>query len=119
MASIAIAAASDHVFNRLVAGLESEFGTRAAEGLARHFIEAEGADFYWEARVRERWLGVYESFDSEDDGALDRVAATGFLDGQHFVAVLLCDAFEGVDALLGVRQFEKREEAEAAFDNIR
>jgi|GEM_PF-2894815 len=33
------------VFERLVAGLEIEFGSAAAQGLARQFIEAEGADF--------------------------------------------------------------------------
>lgn len=73
MASIAIAAATDGVFNRLVAGLETEFGTRAAEGLARHFVEAEAADFYWDARSRERWLGSYECLDDDTDAVLDRV----------------------------------------------
>lgn len=119
MASIAIAAATDGVFNRLVAGLETEFGTRAAEGLARHFVEAEAADFYWDARSRERWLGSYECLDDDTDAVLDRVAVTGFLDGRHYVAVVLVDALDGVEALLGLRQFESKEEASAAFECTR
>ena len=103
------------VFERLIAGLEIEFGSAAAEGLARQFIEAEGADFYWEARQRERWLGSYESLDRDEEDALDRVAVNGILDGRHYVAVLLVDALGSVDALLGVRHFE---EGEAAIDAL-
>ena len=104
------------VFERLVAGLEIEFGSRAAGGLARQFIEAEGADFYWEARARERWLGSYESLDWDEDDALDRIAVSGVLDGRHYVAVLLVDALGSVDALLGVRHFEDKKAAEEALE---
>lgn len=103
------------VFERLVAGLEIEFGSAAAEGLARQFIEAEGADFYWEARARERWLGSYESLDWDEEDALDRIAVTGILDGRNYVAVLLVDALGSVDALLGVRHFEDGRAALEAF----
>lgn len=104
------------VFERLVAGLEMEFGITAAEGLARQFIEAEGADFYWEARARERWLGSYESIDWDEEDALDRIAVSGILDGLHYVAVLLVDAFGSVDALLGVRHFDSEKAAVEAFE---
>ncbi len=117
MGAIAIAKASDGVFERLVSGLEGAFGRNAAEGLARHFIEAEGADFYWEARQRERWIGTYERLDEEGE-ALDRVAVFGFLDGLFYVAVVLVDAIDGVEALAGLRQFERRGEAERAFESI-
>jgi len=104
------------VFERLVAGLEIEFGSVAAEGLARQFIEAEGADFYWEARARERWLGSYESLDWDEEDALDRIVVSGILDGRHYVAVLLVDVLGSVNALLGVRHFEDEEAAEEALE---
>ncbi|QCB55823.1 hypothetical protein E5675_16220 [Sphingopyxis sp. PAMC25046] len=117
MGAIAIAKASDGVFERLVSGLEGAFGRSAAEGLARHFIEAEGADFYWEARQRERWIGTYERLEEEGE-VLDQVAVFGFLDGLFYVAVVLVDAFDGVEALAGLRRFERRGEAERAFESI-
>ncbi|MFN3795930.1 MAG: hypothetical protein ACK4S5_00420 [Sphingobium yanoikuyae] len=49
---------NDKVVSALVAGLEREFGRGAAEGLARHFLEAEEVDFRWDARSEERWLGI-------------------------------------------------------------
>lgn len=116
MGALAIGKTSDHVFERIVSGLESSFGRSAAEGLARQFIEAEGADFYWEARLGERGLGNYERLDEDADKALDRVAVFGLLDGLFYVAVVLLDGCESVEALLGVRQFERREDAEFAFE---
>lgn len=119
MGVLAIGKTSDHVFERIVSGLEPSFGRSAAEGLARQFIEAEGADFYWEARIAERWIGTYERLDEDDGEALDRVAVFGLLDGLFYVAVVLLDAFESVEALLGVRQFARREDAERAFESMR
>ena len=119
MGALAIGRTSDHVFERIVSGLERSSGRSAAEGLARQFIEAEGADFYWEARLGERWLGTYERIDEDADEALDRIAVFGLLDGLYYVAVVLLDAIEGVEALLGVRRFDRREEAERAFESAR
>lgn len=123
MGALAIGKTSDHVFERIVSGLESSVGRRAAEGLARQFIEAERADFYWEARIAERWIGAYERLDEEEGRdwgeALDRVAVFGLLDGHYYVAVVLLDGQEGVEALLGVRQFAHRGEAERAFESTR
>ena len=51
----------------LIAGLEIEFGRGAGEGLAQHFLDAEDADFRWDARDSERWLGSYESGDEDAD----------------------------------------------------
>lgn len=119
MGVLAIGKTSDHVFERIVSGLEASFGRSAAEGLARQFIEAEGADFYWEARIKERWLGTYERLDEDADEALDRVAVFGLLDGLYYAAVVLMDTIDGAESLLGLRQFERREEAERAFENMR
>lgn len=102
-------------FERLVAGLQAEFGMAAAEGLARQFIEAEDADFYWDARTAERWLGAYESLEIEDE-MLDRIAIIGELDGQHFVAVMIAADRKYVQAMLGLRRFGSAEEAREAFE---
>lgn len=106
---------SDGVFERLVAGLKAEFGNAAGEGLARVFIEAEAADFYWDARRDLRWLGSYECPDPDDDEWLDRVAVTGLMDGRFYVAVLVVDARDRVHALLGLRRFGRRDAADRAF----
>jgi hypothetical protein len=70
----------DRVMAALVSGLELEFGRGAGEALAHRFLDAEEADFRWDARVEERWIATYEDID--DDGlALDRIAICGRLDG--------------------------------------
>lgn len=115
MVEAAISGAADRVFERLVSGLEAEFGSAAAEGLARVFVEAEGGDFYWEAREKIRWLGLWESLEEEREDALDRLAVAGLLDGRCYVAVLLVDSRDAVQGLLGVRHFEERAAADDAF----
>jgi hypothetical protein len=113
-----IGTASNHVFERLVAGLESEFGARAGERLARHFIAAEDGDFYWEARHAQRWLGAYESLDDADEW-LDRMAAMGRFGDRFYVAILIMDGANSVQAMTGLREFETQEEALAAYTAAR
>src|SRR3546814_19849931 len=79
-----IAAASDRVMAALKAGLEIEFGHGAGEALAPQFLAAEEADFRWDARVEERWLGGYEAWDGEEV-MLDRIASGGQLKGEWFM----------------------------------
>lgn len=110
---------ADGVFERLVAGLKTEFGIAAGEGLARVFVEAEAADFCWDARRDLRWLGSYAGADPSDDELLDRVAVTGFLDGRFYVAVLVVDARDRVHAMLGLRRFANRDAADRAFAEAR
>ncbi len=114
----AISFGDTRVFERLVAGLETEFGAQAAEGLARQFVDAEDADFYWDARAAERWLGTYESLEDEEE-LLARIAIKGRFEGRHFVAVLIIDGDGSVNAMLGLRHFESAAEAEDAFRSAR
>ncbi|MBT2243621.1 hypothetical protein JQK15_08715 [Sphingobium sp. BHU LFT2] len=101
---------NDRVVSALVAGLEWEFGRGAAEGLARHFLEAEEVDFRWDARSEERWLGIYE--DPDDAGfELDRVAICGRLDGQWFTAIMLVDGEGNAHGMTGCRVARDRTEA--------
>ncbi|WP_313039808.1 hypothetical protein [Sphingobium yanoikuyae] len=82
----------------------------AAEGLARHFLEAEEVDFRWDARSEERWLGAYE--DPDDAGfELDRVAICGCLDGEWFTAIMLVDGEGKAHGMTGCRVARHRKEA--------
>jgi len=102
--SQSIGTASDRVMAALVSGLELEFGRGAGEGLAHRFLEAEEADFRWDARVEERWIGAYESRDDKDI-ELDRIACFGQLDGKWFCATILVDGDGQAHGMMGSRQF--------------
>lgn len=118
MAHVSQISASDTCFSALVAGLGREFGAGAAEGLARIFLDAEDADFHWDARSDTRILGTYLDEDDEDL-LLDRVAVLGFLDGRFYVAILLIDSMLGVHGMLGLRHFGSANAAGAAFGAAR
>ncbi|HEX4693612.1 hypothetical protein [Sphingomonas sp.] len=110
-----VSVASDRVMAALVAGLELEFGRGAAEALAARFLAAEEADFVWDARDQERWLGAYEVKD--DDGfELDRVAITGQFEGRWFVAVCIVDGDGMAHGMTGKRSFETAKAAQKAFE---
>ena len=99
----------------LVDGLRAEFGAIMAERI----LEAEAADYLWESRLRERYLGQHLDVAFGDDEAereLARVAILSFLGGIWHAASCLVDG-EGIAIdLLWKRSFDSREAAEAAFD---
>lgn len=109
-----ISAASDRVMAALVSGLEIEFGRGAGHAFARRFIEAEEADFCWEARLEERWIGAYGS-GGDNDLELDRVRIFGRLDGEWFVAVMIVDGDGDAYGMPGKRTFQRAGEARKAF----
>ncbi|MBC2665725.1 hypothetical protein H7F51_09325 [Novosphingobium flavum] len=109
-----ISVASDRVMAALVSGLEIEFGHGAGEALAHRFLEAEEADFLWDARDQERWIGTYESSDDEEIDP-DRVRILGRLDGRWFVAVMIVDGDGNAHGVMGKREFGRRQQALAAF----
>src|SRR3546814_10157323 len=85
-----ISVASDRVMAALVSGLELEFGHGVEEALGHRFLEAEEADFLWDARDQERWIGAYQRTE-DDEIALDRVRIFGRLHAKWLVAVLIVD----------------------------
>lgn len=101
-------------YRALIAGLEDMFGSAGIEDLAAHVLASERADFHWEARVRERYLGAYESLD-DDEEALDRIAIVGCLAGRWFSGIALVDGEGAVHDMTGLRAFECENRAEAAF----
>lgn len=106
--------AEDRVMAALMTGLDVEFGRGAGEALATRFVEAEESDFLWQARLSERWLGIYESVD-DDDMELDRVAIIGRLDGRWFVAVSIIDGEGQPHGLVRRRSFASEDQALIAF----
>jgi len=106
--------ASDRVMAALAAGLELEFGRGAGEALAQRFLAAEEAEFRWEARVEERWLGFYE-FPIAADVELDRVACLGRLEDRWFMSVMLVDGEGSAQGVLGCRTFRRAADARKAL----
>jgi hypothetical protein len=113
-----IGAAPERVMATLIAGLEAEFGHDAGEALAQRFLNAEEADFLWETRLSERWLGAYESLE-EDEFELDRIAILGRLDDRGTVAQLLVDGEGMPHGVLGRRDFDRVDTARTAFATMR
>lgn len=111
-----ISESADRVMATLIAGLEIEFGRGAAEGLAHHFLEAEEVDFHWDARISERWLGVYEA-QHDDELELDRIQILGQLDGRWFIATCIVDGDGNAHGMLGCRNFQSEYAARKAFSN--
>jgi len=109
-----IGAVADRVMEQLTAGLEREFGRGAGAALAALFLKAEEADWLWDARVEERWLGAFES-DGEDGVELDRIAILGRLDGRWFTATLIVDGEGAPHGLMARRDFKGRRGARSAF----
>lgn len=95
--------------------LRAEFGAV----LAARIMEAEAADFLWDARLKERYLGQHLDVGlGHEDGEMElaRFAILSFLGGRWHVAACLVDG-EGMAAdLLWKRTFDGLDEAEAAFN---
>jgi hypothetical protein len=111
-----ISESTDRVMATLIAGLQIEFGSSAAEGLAHHFLEAEEVDFHWDARVSERWLGAYEAQD-DDELELNRVSIMGRLDGRWFIATCIVDGDGNAHGMLGCRDFRSESAARKAYSD--
>ncbi len=99
----------------IVEGLRAEFGAIMAERI----LEAEAADFLWEARVKERYLDQHIDLGIElddDETELARIAILSFLASRWHAATCLVDGEGAAVDLLWKECFETREAAEKAFD---
>src|SRR5690348_8387413 len=86
--------------------------------LAQRVIEAEAAEFLWESRVRERYLGQH--FDATDDqefpsDEVSRIGFLSFLDDCWHAGICLVDGEGSATELLWKRRFDSADEAEMAF----
>ncbi len=113
-----IGVTANRVLERLVAGLELEFGRGAGEALAARFLDAEESDFVWEARMCERWLGAWET-EGDEALELDRVAVLGWLDGTWFAGVSIVDGEGRAHGLVARRACPSEREAREAYVALR
>ena len=102
----------------LVDALRAELGGVLAERV----IEAEAADFMWESRLRERYLGqhldaIYDDENMSED--VSRMAFLSFLDGCWHAGICLVDGNGCATNLLWLRSFDAREDAAEAFARAR
>jgi hypothetical protein len=98
----------------LVDALRAELGGVLAERV----IESEAADFLWESRVRERYLGQHIDAilgDEQSSDEVSRIAFLSFLDGRWHAGICLVDGEGAATELLWKRTFLSCEEAEMAF----
>jgi hypothetical protein len=102
----------------LIEGLRAEFGVVEAAQI----FEAEAADFLWEARVQERYLGQHLAVFIEDDEAsedLSRIAFLTLLDGRWHTGICLVDGEGCAVDLCWSRGFEWFDNAELEFEKAR
>ena len=98
-----------------VRALHEEFGSI----LAARIIESEGAEFLWDARLRERYLGRHvDACLADPDGEIElsRIAILSHLAGRWHVASCLVDGDGMAVDLLWKQDFDCASDAEAAFE---
>ena len=105
-------------YGQLVRELQAEFDHSDVGALADRIVDAEAADFYWEARVKERYLG--HDLDGiiglqEGDEELVRVAFLSVLAGRWHVGSCLVDGEGRAVDLLWKQSLSSLEGAETAF----
>jgi hypothetical protein len=109
-------------YSQLVRELQAEFRYDDVDALADRIVESEAADFYWEARVRERYLGQHFDYDGDEDGLEDelaRVAILSFFRRCWHVGACLVDGEGRAVGLLWRRSFGYLAEAESVFASAR
>jgi hypothetical protein len=118
----AIPGGSGDPYARLVQGLQMEFGSADVGALARQILDAERADFHWDARVQERYLGQHLVLDLGEEDAADelaRIAILSFLDRRWHAGICLVDGDGCATDLLWLRSFEQVEDAADMFARAR
>jgi len=118
----AIPGGSGDAYARLVQGLRMEFGCADVGALAERIFEAERAEFHWQARVREHYLGQHLALDLCDDDAgedISRMAILSFVAGRWHAGICLVDGEGCAVDLLWSRGFERREDASEMFARAR
>jgi len=102
----------------LLADLTAGLDAAGAASIARYFIDSELADFCWDARQREAWIGEYESLDDEV-GTLDRIVIFSDFDGRFHVGIALVNGDGRVHDLRQHRSFVSFWDADDAFERLR
>ena len=110
-----ISAISNGGCEAVVEALRAEFGAILAERI----IESEAADFLWDARVKEHYLGQHFDVwfgDEHVETELARIAILSFIGGRWHAAMCLVDGEGMAVDLLWKRSFDSQDEAQEAFE---
>lgn len=109
-----ISAISNRGCDAIVEDLRAEFGAILAERI----IEAEAVDFFWEGRIKERYLGQHVAGidDEEMSEDVSRMAVLSSIGGRWYVGMCLIDGEGDAVELLWKREFEGWAEAEIALE---
>jgi hypothetical protein len=110
-----ISTMSNGACEAVVEALRAEFGAILAERI----LEAEAADFLWDARVKERYLGQHFDVwfgDEQGETELARIAILSFLGGRWHAVLCLVDGDGMAVDLLWKRSFDQQDGAHAAFE---
>jgi hypothetical protein len=102
----------------LVDALTAEFGSI----LAQQILESEALDFLWDARLAEHYLGQHVGgLDGADAVSveLSRIVILGKIKARWTVALCLVDGDGCPVDLLWKREFDRRDDAEFAFQRGR
>ena len=121
MVSLAQAQVRDG-YSQLVRELQAEFKCADVRALAERIVESEAMDFYWEARVDERYLGQYQGFETISDvleGELVRVVCLSRFAGSWHVGTFVVNGEGQALDLLWRRSFDDRATADEAFESAR
>lgn len=105
-------------YEQLVRELRTQYRCVDVDALADRIVAAEAADFHWDARVRERYLGHCSGADLEHgEGGEEfvRVAIVSFLGGRWHAGTCTVDGEGRVARLLRIEACVTRDRAEAAF----
>ncbi len=110
-----ISAMASGAFQARIDVLEAEFGAI----LAARIMDSEAVDFLWEARLKERYLGQHFDVGFPPDGEeveLSRIAVMSLVGASWHAGLCLVDGDGQPVDLLWKQTFQRREDAEAAFD---
>jgi hypothetical protein len=113
---------SGDAYERLIESLQVEFGSCDVCALAARILEGEKAEFHWDARVKERYLGQHVAPDLGDDVGADdlaRIAILSFLAGRWHAGICLVDGNGCAADLLWLRSHDLREDAAETFARAR
>ena len=93
----------------------AEFGAM----MTARIVDAEAAEFLWESRVSERYLGFHvDAFGEaeEADEDMSRIAFLSHFDGDWFAGICLVNGEGNAVELVWKRRFANVLEAQMAFD---
>ncbi|MEO5774473.1 MAG: hypothetical protein ABIQ32_10200 [Sphingomicrobium sp.] len=109
---------SERVLHCLATGRGIADQRYVGEIIDRHILAAEEANFHWDLRLSDRWLGQHFNAD-DDETELDRVEIVGQIDGRWFAATSIIDGDGMPHGMNDRRTFDTRNEAERAFQHAR